>query len=403
MVQRLFWIKHLEEAWKRRSVLWLSGVRRAGKTVLSQSLPDIEYFDCELPRVRRTMDDPEGFLQSVRGKRIVLDEIHRLDHPSEILKIAADHYPNIRVLATGSSTLGASAKFRDTLTGRKEELWLTPMITADLEDFGEGGLPHRFLHGGLPPFFLSEKLPEREFQEWMDAYWAKDIQELFRLERRHSFQRFAELLMAQSGGIFEATKFTRPCEVSRATIANYLAVLEATLVVHVVRPYSTHRPTEIVAAPKVYGFDTGFVCYHRGWHGLRRDDLGLLWEHFVLNEIHGQLQSRDAHYWRDKRGHEVDFVLIRGEHSPVAVECKWSSTDFDPTAIQALRRNYPRGKNFVVANDVEKSFTRSYRDLSVKFVSLSELIAELGRSRSDRSHGAQGSGRSQRKSQRAFR
>ena len=36
-------------AWKERSVIWLSGVRRAGKTVLCQSLPDVEYFDCELP------------------------------------------------------------------------------------------------------------------------------------------------------------------------------------------------------------------------------------------------------------------------------------------------------------------------------------------------------------------
>ena len=34
----------------------------------------------------------------------------------------------------------------------------------------------------------------------MDAYWAKDIHELFRVERRHSFQKFTELLFAQSGG-----------------------------------------------------------------------------------------------------------------------------------------------------------------------------------------------------------
>jgi uncharacterized protein len=70
------------------------------------------------------IDDPEGFLRGIRGRRIVLDEIHRLERPSEILKIAADHFPDIRILATGSSTLGASAKFRDTLAGRKEELWL---------------------------------------------------------------------------------------------------------------------------------------------------------------------------------------------------------------------------------------------------------------------------------------
>ena len=384
MVRRHFWVTRLEEAWKRRSVVWLSGVRRVGKTVLSQSLSDVEYFDCELPRVRRMMDDTEGFLKGVRGLRIVLDEIHRLDHPSEILKIAADHFPETRVLATGSSTLGASARFRDTLAGRKEELWLTPMITEDLKDFGRGDLQHRLLHGGLPPFFLAEQLPEREFQEWMDAYWAKDIQELFRLERRRSFQKFAELLMARSGGIFEATKFTRPCEVSRTTIANYLAVLEATFVVHVLRPYSSHRPTEIISAPKVYGFDTGFVCYHRGWHTLRREDLGLLWEHMVLNEMQAHLQSREIRYWRDKRGHEVDFILAPGRQSALAIECKWTASDFAPRNLQAFRRRYPRGGNLVVANDVERSFTRAYDGLSVRFVGLSELVAEVTRKRQQR-------------------
>src|SRR5439155_12273231 len=107
--------------------------------------------------------------------------------------------------------------------------------------FANPDLPHRLLHGGLPPFFLSPELEERDFQEWMDAFWAKDIQELFRLERRVSFQRFVELLLAQSGGIFEATKFTAPCEVSRASIANYLGVLEAAAVALVVRPYSSRR------------------------------------------------------------------------------------------------------------------------------------------------------------------
>jgi uncharacterized protein len=386
MVRRHFWIKHLEGAWNRRSVVWLSGVRRAGKTFLSKSLRDIEYFDCELPRVRRMIDDPEAFLQDNRGRRIVLDEIHRLEQPSEILKIAADHFPDTRILATGSSTLGASARFRDTLAGRKEELWLTPMTADDLKDFGRVDLRHRFLHGGLPPFFLEKELPERDFQEWMDAYWAKDIQELFRLERRRSFQKFAELLMAQSGGIFEATKFTRPCEVSRTTISNYLAVLEATFIAHVIRPYSSHRPTEIISAPKVYGFDTGFVCYHRGWHELRRDDLGLLWEHLVLNEMHAHLQSREIRYWRDKRGHEVDFILAPTKQSSLAIECKWSASDFDAGNLQAFRRPYPQGENLMVANDVERSFTRSYGGLSVKFVSLSELIATVTRRQESRSN-----------------
>lgn len=377
MVQRQVWLTKIEDLWQRRSVVWLSGVRRAGKTSLCQSLPDIEYFDCELPRVRRMMSDPQSFLEDIKGRRIVLDEIHRLENPSELLKIAADHFQDTKITATGSSTLGASSRFKDTLAGRKFELWLPPMIMADLMDFKRTDLKHRFLYGGLPPFFMSKEIPERDFQEWMDAYWAKDIQELFRLEKRHSFLKFTELLMSQSGGIFEASRFARPCEVSRTTISNYLSVLEATFVVHVIRPFSTHRPTEIISAPKVYAFDTGFMCYYRGWHELRREDLGELWEHFVLNEVQADLQTRNISYWRDKRGHEVDFILNNRKGQPIAIECKWSASEFEAVNLKAFRRVYPEGTNFVVANDVTKGYSKSYDDLHVKFVNLRELIEKI--------------------------
>jgi uncharacterized protein len=386
MVTRHVWLDRLERAWDARSVIWLAGVRRAGKTFLCKSLDAIEYFDCELPRTRRQMDDPEGFLSGLRGKRIVLDEVHRLGNPSELLKIAADHFPDVKVIATGSSTLEATAKFADTLAGRRETVWLTPMLLADMEDFGDRGLARRFLYGGLPPYYLADELPEHEFQDWVDAYWAKDVQELFRLERRYSFQRFTELLFAQSGGMFEATRFAAPCEVSRQTIANYLAALEATFVAHVVRPYSTRRTTEIVAAPKVYGFDTGFVCYHRGVAALRPDDMGLLWEHFVLNEIHGGLQRGALRYWRNKRGAEVDFVLPhRGSDGPTAIECKWQAGSFDPSALLAFRRVYPQGRSFVVAADVERSYTHTHSGVQVDFVSLRDLVGRLGGG--DRSRG----------------
>jgi predicted AAA+ superfamily ATPase len=373
MVTRQQWISAIEEAWRQRSVVWLAGVRRVGKTCLARSLTNVEYFDCELPRVRRSMEDPEGFLSDLRGKRVVLDEIHRLPNPSELLKIAADHFAGVHVLATGSSTLAATAKFRDSLAGRKRDLRLTPMTLADLGDFGGRDWDRRLLRGGLPPFFLAEALPERDFQEWMDAYWAKDVQELFRLERRSSFLRFVELMLMQSGGIFEATHFAQPCQASRGTITNYLGVLEATLVAHVVRPYHSRRQAEIIAAPKVYGFDTGFVAYYRGWHELRSEDRGNLWEHAVLNEIQAWQQGLPVNYWRDKRGHEVDFVLDRRGQAPLAIECKWSADAFEPAGLAAFRLRYPAGENVVVAHDVERGYTRTMGALKLRFEGLGGL------------------------------
>ena len=327
------------------------------------------------------MDDPKTFLSGFAGKCLVLDEVHRLRDPSELLKIAADHFPSVSIIATGPSTLAATRKFRDSLTGRKAELWLTPAMSRDLEAFRGTTLTQRLYRGGLPPFLLGDGAAEVDYQEWMDAYWAKDIQELFRLERRQSFLRFVELILTASGGIFEATRFARACEVSRPTIANYLSILETTLVAHVVRPYSNGKTAEIVAAPKVYGFDTGFVCYFRGWSQPRNDDLGILWEHYVLNEIHARLQTRRVHYWRDKQGHEVDFVVVRRGSAPVAIECKWSTSDIDVAGLKAFAGRYPDGEFYVVGQDVERSHTKCFGALSVRFVSLESLIKVLANGR----------------------
>lgn len=323
------------------------------------------------------MNEPETFLAKLRNKRIVLDEVHRLDNPSELLKIATDHFSNIKIIATGSSTITASKKFRDTLTGRKEKLWLTPMITNDLTDFRTDDLEHRLFMGGLPQFFMSHNVPERYFQEWMDDYWAKDIQELFRLERKDSFQKFFDLLLNQSSGIFEASKFAKPCEVSRQTIINYLRILESTFVFHIIKPFSSYKPTEIISAPKVYAFDTGFICYHKDWDKLRREDLGYLWEHFVLNEIQANLQTRQINYWRDKRGHEVDFILKKRKEDPIAIECKWNSDSFDSRGMEAFRRQYPKGKNYLVANDIDMILTKRFSELEIEFVNLKSLLKEI--------------------------
>lgn len=164
---------------------------------------------------------------------------------------------------------------------------------------------------------------------------------------------------------------------SRTTIGNYLSVLESTFVVTVIRPFSTNRPAEILAAPKVYGFDTGFICYFKGWHELRPDDSGILWEHYVLNEIQAQLQTRRIHYWRDKRGHEVDFVLKGRGKNPVAIECKWSTSSFDPSGMQAFRRQYEKGDNYVVVNDAPRPARRTFGNIDVTLTNISDLIKAI--------------------------
>jgi predicted AAA+ superfamily ATPase len=111
---------------------------------------------------------------------------------------------------------------------------------------------------------------------------------------------------------------------------------------------------------------------------LRSEDHGLLWEHFVLNEIQGRLQYRGARYWRNKQGAEVDFVIPRrGDGGPIAIECKWQAASFEPRALMAFRRLYPDGENYVVAPDVGAPYTRSYQGFKAQFISLEQLISRL--------------------------
>ena len=352
MVNREYWRARIEDAWRERPVIWLTGVRRVGKTTLAESFVDALYYDCELPRVRRVIEeDVEGFLGQGGSRRIILDEVHRVANPSEVLKIAADHFPEVRVLATGSSILGASKRFRDTLAGRKRRLHLAPVLFSELAAFGITDLKQRLLHGGLPENLVCDHFPEKDFVEWMDAFWARDIQEMFRLEKRAAFMRLLELMLAQSGSLCELTGLASACSASRQTMANYLQVLEATGAIHVLRPFAKHPQREITAMPKVYGFDTGFVCHARGWRALRHDDLGQLWEHLVLDELKARYEPGEIFYWRDKQKHEVDFILARRGRAPLAIECKWKLNSESRRNFASLQALYPEARLVVVATD----------------------------------------------------
>ena len=121
MIFRPFWIKRLHAAWKKAPIAWLSGVRRCGKTTLARSLGEdrVHYINCDLPIVEEMVRDPVLFFREHERQMIIFDEIHQLRDPSRVLKIGADMFPGLRILATGSSTLAASRKFRDALTGRR--------------------------------------------------------------------------------------------------------------------------------------------------------------------------------------------------------------------------------------------------------------------------------------------
>ena len=309
------------------------------------------HLNCDLPTNARALADPELFLGGQRpGSTLVFDEIHRLPDPSLLLKIAADEYSSLRILATGSSTLAATRKFRDSLTGRKEAVHLCPVLWEECaEPFGVSDFDRRLLHGGLPEALLRDEKRPSSIGEWIDSFYARDILELFDVRNRQGFLSLFRLLLRRSGGQLDIGRLARQCELSRVTIGTYLDALQTAHAVHLLRPFHGGGSREIVARPRCYAFDTGFVTFEKGWDVLRPEDRGILWEHLVLDSLRFRLSDDRIFYWRDKGGREVDFVIRRTRDRVDLVECKLDPDELDGNSVRAFRRLYPAGENFLAA------------------------------------------------------
>ena len=358
MINRPFWLAHIHAAWARRSIVWLSGVRRVGKTTIARMLPGSVHMNCDLPSTVRALENPELFLgDQTPGSTLVFDEVHHLEDPSRLLKIAADEYSHLKILATGSSTLAATHKFRDSLAGRKHSIHLRPVLWEECDDpFGAPDLDHRLLHGGLPEPLLANRKDSAFFNEWIDSFYARDIVELFGIRNRQGFLSLFRLLLRQSGDQLDYSQLASLSELSRITVKSHIEAMQIAHAVHLLRPFHGGGKREIVSRPKCYAFDTGFVTFEKGWDTIRDDDRGLLWEHLVLDGLRSRFADDDIFYWQDKSRREVDFVIRHSRDRVDVVECKISPDKLDVTPVEVFRGLYAKGENIVISPAVKKPY-----------------------------------------------
>ena len=375
MVIRSFWLERVRVLWQQKTLVWLSGVRRVGKTSICRQIPEGRYYNCDLPSVQRQLTDPESFFaQQGREATVLLDEVHRLADPALALKIAADEFPGLRILATGSSTLQATGKFRDSLTDRKRTLHLPPVLWREcLGVFEQFGFDRRLLHGGLPGVLLAERLDSSFFEDWMDSFYARDIQELFGVRNRTGFMTLLKLVALRNGGLLDITDLAKEAGVSRPTVMAHLDAMEIAHAIIRVPPLHGGGHREIVHRPRVYLCDTGLVAHVRGWEQIREEDRGLLWANLVLDELRAIHPSSAIHYWRDKSQREMDFVITRPEGRVDAIEAKINPDAFDATALAAFRQLHPHGNNYLVCPFVREPYTLQKGRFSVEVCATPDL------------------------------
>lgn len=174
-------------------------------------------------------------------------------------------------------------------------------------------------------------------QEWLRNYYQtyveRDVRDLLNVGDIETFGRFVRLCAGRCGQLLNLASLGADCGVSHATARRWVSVLEASFLLHLLRPHHANFGKRLVKSPKLYFLDTGLLCY------LLRirapDDLaahpnrGAVFETFLFSEllkayIHTGAEP-DMYFWRDSTGHEVDFLLDRGIDM-IAVEAKSGET-----------------------------------------------------------------------------
>lgn len=330
---------------KSTKVTVIVGARQTGKTTI---LKQIEAF--LLQRGDRcfsfTLEDydilsdfnhsPKNLLNAVETKGdgrvfVLIDEIQYLKDPSNFLKLIYDGYrEKIKLIVTGSSSFYMDRGFKDSLAGRKRIFPLYSMSFGEFLHFKgvsprsaktlagkreiSGLFTEYLIWGGYPEVVMSQNEDERMevLRELIYSYIRKDILEQ-KIKREDKFFQLLKFLSHQAGGLLNKNEVARNIGVSTTAVDNYLYFSQKSFHIFTLKPLYKNRQKEIVKMGKVFFGDCGILNFLRKDFRKPEDrgkSVGSLLENaFFINLLYRVRDVEDIKFWRDKAGHEIDFVV----------------------------------------------------------------------------------------------
>jgi len=158
--------------------------------------------------------------------------------------------------------------------------------------------------------------------------------------------RLLSVLATRAGGLLNFADLSRSLALPHTTLKRYFALLEATFLVQLLRPWSGNLGQRLIQTPKVYLNDAGLLAHLLGMSLERLQAQGTLagglTENFVLMELRKQSAwsgvPAQFYFWRTASGQEVDIVLEDRTGRLVGIEIKAGATlgGADVRGLQAL-------------------------------------------------------------------
>ncbi len=356
----------IEKQLFKGKVIVLYGPRRVGKTTLSkQLLAEHElsrYINCELLENRLALETTNSsMLKNFLGnyRLIVLDEAQQIKQIGRILKIIADTYPEIQIIATGSSSFELGNRLSEPLTGRSREFLLFPLSLSELlsvkDRISVNADIDLILRFGLYPevYNQPEKESIEELSQIASTYLYKDILQFESLRRPTLLLNLLNALALQIGNEVSLNELSRMLGETIPTIQRYIELLEKAFVIFRLRSFSRNLRKEIAKGQKIYFYDLGIRnALIRNYNSLNlRNDTGGMWENFcIVERMKFNMNRRrfvNSWFWRTYDQKEIDYIEEEGGKM-LAMEFKYKSGR-KSSLIDEFNKTYP-GASFMTVS-----------------------------------------------------
>jgi predicted AAA+ superfamily ATPase len=271
------------------------------------------------------------------GSWVVVDEVQRIPGLlNDVHRFIEER--GLRFCLLGSSARKLKTAGTNLLAGRALRRQIFPLVP---EELGSDFKLEEVLRTGSVPLVWDSPDRRATLEAYVQLYVREEIRGEALVRNLPGFVRFLPIAALFHGQLVNVSAIARDAGAARTTVAEYLEILEDTLLVTRLPAYEARLRVRERRHPKLYWVDPGIVrAVKRQLGPLAVEERGSLLEGWVLTTLRAYAEVRhvydEVHYWAPSEGSiEVDF-LLRRDRDLLAIEVK-ANTRFTPQILRGLR------------------------------------------------------------------
>ena len=355
----------LDRCFKNKAIILL-GARQVGKTTLLKHITnnlrdDVLYLNCDEPQtvVALTNRNIKELKMLIGSNRVmIIDEAQKVDNIGLTIKIVVDNFPDVQVIATGSSAFELRNRLNEPLTGRKFEYLMFPISTSEIYK-SEGYinvqnlLETRLIYGSYPDILSNVGNSQELLRTLADSYLYKDILASDNLRRPEILDRLLKALAFQIGSEVSYNEIAQTIGSDAKTVERYIDLLEKCFIIFRLNGLSRNLRNELKKSKKVFFYDNGIrnAVIQQFAPVQMRNDMGALWENFFISERikrnHYHQNYCNTYFWRTKTQQEIDYIE-ESDGEMTIFEMKWNAKKGRTPFPDAFLQSYPVKDSVVV-------------------------------------------------------